>query len=65
MFKVQDRAALIPIVSIETLTLIEMMTLGVGAIFWFCSHTMQCQPESLEYIFIAGQNSQVYAKMLV
>jgi hypothetical protein len=27
-------------VSIETLTLIERMALGVGAIFWFISHTM-------------------------
>jgi hypothetical protein len=47
MFKVQDRIALIPVVSIETLTLIERMTLGVGAIFWFTSHTMQCQLEGL------------------
>jgi hypothetical protein len=35
MFKVQDRTALIPVVSIETLTLIERMALGVGVIFWF------------------------------
>jgi hypothetical protein len=33
MFKVQDRTALILVVSIETLTFIERMTLGVGAIF--------------------------------
>jgi hypothetical protein len=47
MFKVQDRTALIPVVSIKILTLVERMTLGVGAIFWFFSHTMQCQPEGL------------------
>jgi hypothetical protein len=47
MFKIQDRTALIPIVSIETLTLIERMASGVGAIFWFTSHTMQCQPKGL------------------
>jgi hypothetical protein len=33
MFKVYDRTALIPVVSIETLTLIERMALGVGEIF--------------------------------
>jgi hypothetical protein len=33
MFKLQDRTALIPVVSIETLTPIERMRLGVGAIF--------------------------------
>jgi hypothetical protein len=36
----QDRTALIPLVRNRTLTL---MTLGVGAIFWFISHTLsQC-----------------------
>jgi hypothetical protein len=35
------------VVSIETLTLIERMTLGVGVIFWFTSHTMPCQLEGL------------------
>jgi hypothetical protein len=34
-------------ISIETLILIERMALGVGAIFWFTSHTMLCQPERL------------------
>jgi hypothetical protein len=48
MFKVQDRTALIAVVSIETLTIIERMVLGVGTIFWFTSHTMLCQPEGLE-----------------
>jgi hypothetical protein len=47
MFKLQDRTALIPLVSIKTLTLIERMTLRVGAIFWFISHTMPYQPEGL------------------
>jgi hypothetical protein len=32
MFKLQDRTALIPVVSIKSLTLIERMPLGVGAI---------------------------------
>jgi hypothetical protein len=33
MFKLQDRIALIPIVSIKTLTLIVRMTIGVGVNF--------------------------------
>jgi hypothetical protein len=33
MFKLQDRTALIPVISIETLSLIERVTLGVGVIF--------------------------------
>jgi hypothetical protein len=46
MFRLQDRTALIPDVRNRTLTLIERgMTLGLGAIFWFISHTMSCQPK--------------------
>jgi hypothetical protein len=44
MFKLQDRTAMILVVSIETLTLIERIILGVGAIFWFISHTRPYQP---------------------
>jgi hypothetical protein len=39
MFRLQDRMALIPLVRNKTLTR-ERMTLGVGAIFWFISHTL-------------------------
>jgi hypothetical protein len=52
-------------VSTETLALVERLAPRVGVIFWFSSHTMQCQPEGLGYIFIAGQGSQAYAEMLV
>jgi hypothetical protein len=31
----------------------------------FISHTMSCQPKELDYIFIASQGSQAYAKILV
>jgi hypothetical protein len=48
MFRLQDRTALISDVRNRTLTLIERgMTQGVGAIFWFISHTMSCQPKGL------------------
>jgi hypothetical protein len=29
------------------LSLRKRMTLGIGVIFWFISHTMPCQPEGL------------------
>jgi hypothetical protein len=41
MLRLQDSLALIPIVSKGTLTLIERMTLRVGAIFVYFSHTTQ------------------------
>jgi hypothetical protein len=48
MFRMQDRTALIPDVRNRTLTLIGgRMALGVGAIFWFISHAMSCQPKGL------------------
>jgi hypothetical protein len=65
MFKLQDRTALIPVVSIETLTLIERMTLGVGAIFWFTSHTMPHQSEGLGIHIYSWPRQQAYAEMLV
>jgi hypothetical protein len=40
MFRLQDSLALIPIVSNETLTLIERMTLRVRAIFCLFSQTL-------------------------
>jgi hypothetical protein len=43
MFRLQDSLAVIPIVSNETRTLMERMTLRVGAIFFvYSSHNIQC-----------------------
>jgi hypothetical protein len=42
----------------------ERMTLGVGAIFWFISHKMPCQPEGLGIHIYRLLASQAYAKML-
>jgi hypothetical protein len=45
MFRLQDNLAPIPIVSNETLTLIERMTLWVGAIFvYFFKHYTMSYP---------------------
>jgi hypothetical protein len=41
MFRLQDSLAPITIVSSGTLTLIERITLRVGAIFFYFSHTTQ------------------------
>lgn len=67
MFRLQDNSAPIPILSSGTLTLIERMTVGVGAIFWFYfSHNTQYHTHlrGCGYIFIAV-GCQAYAKMLV
>jgi hypothetical protein len=43
----KEPAAAAVLVAGLLLSLRERMTLGVGAIFWFISHTMSCQPEGL------------------
>jgi hypothetical protein len=66
MFKVHDRKVLIPVVNIETLTLIERMALGVGAIFWFTSHTMQCQPKKLGiHIYSWPRQPNIYQDVIL
>jgi hypothetical protein len=47
------------------LSLRERMTLGVGAIFWFISHIMSCQPERLGLHIYSWSRQPAYAKMLV
>jgi hypothetical protein len=47
------------------LLLREMMTIGVGAIFLFISHTMSYQHEGLELHIYSWSRQSVYAKMLV
>jgi hypothetical protein len=55
MFRLQDSLAPIPIVSRGTLTLIQRMTLRVGAISIYFSHTTQMPYPSKgwRHIFIA------------
>jgi hypothetical protein len=47
------------------LLLREMMTIGVGAIFLFISHTMSYQHEGLELHIYSWSRQSVYVKMLV
>jgi hypothetical protein len=62
MFRLQNNLAPIPIVSNETLTLFERMTLRVGVIFVYFSHITQMSYPSkgLGYIFIV-QGATTYA----
>jgi hypothetical protein len=48
-----------------SLSLRGRMTLGVGAIFWFISHTMPYQPEGLVLHIYSWPRQPAYAKMLV
>jgi hypothetical protein len=67
MFRLQDRTALIPDVRNRTLTLIEREddTRSWGIFFGLFLTQCRTNLRGWGYIFIAGQGSQAYAKMLV